>query len=178
MSGILVPDRSGKMFPAVAVDIKRRLEEIDPRLGLMIAPSELNGVWAVTWKWGPNDPRRAEVQAGKRSERDAFDILCWLPKDCPPEEAYGFITTRFTQLQGREDVRKLLERVHNFNNKRKAEIAAPTQELTEELIHANRRTLFRDEKGHIPSSLDTQPKSNRDKKDFRDYLEDNARTDL
>lgn len=161
--------------PVLAKEIKDRLANIDPRLGLAIAKNaEGDGVtkWAVTYWWADSDPRRAEVQAGRLDPKRAFDILGYLPVDCPVDSAFDYIQRRFRVLSSRDDVKKMLDNVHKFNAERRAQIMQPTQDLMNELVETNARHMFKDIGKSVGSSLDVGPRSSRDKKDWLDYLHD------
>jgi len=159
----------------LAKEIKDRLAQIDDRLGLMIMPNAMNDgktLWAVTYWWGQQDPRRAEIRDGRRAPDAAYDILGFLPEDCPVDSAFDYIAKRFRVLNSRADVNTMLSNLHKFNAERKADILKPTTELTDELIEANARHLFKGIGKSVGSSLDVGQRSKRDDRDFRDYLMD------
>lgn len=121
--------------------MEERLHEIDSRLGLHWQAA--TGNWAIIYKWADNDPRMARVRAGKLNPTQAFDLLTVLPKDCSPDQAYGYIVRTFKAWSGsREDVHKLLDRVHLYNKKRREDILREATDLAEELIKTNAPTLF------------------------------------
>lgn len=159
--------------PFLAKEIKDRLANIDPRLGLAIDKNAgKDAKWAVTYKWSEHDPRRAEVQSGKRDPKLAFDILGYLPEDCPVDTAFDYIQRRFRMLDSRADVRAMLDDIHKFNEKRRADIMKPHVELVNELVETNARHMFKDIGKSVGSTMDIGPRSKRDERDWRDYLHD------
>lgn len=168
--------------PIPPADIVERLKQIDPRLGLVFGetldPKTENMIpaWGLSMDWLPTDPRHRLVQAGRLPLDGCWDVLCYLPGDCGVDEAYGFVVQTFKALSGgREDVRKLLERAHTFNAKRREEILAPVVELAEELIEANAGTLFRELGKTSPkfSAITHHPKESKasQAKKLREYMD-------
>lgn len=172
MSGL----RTLQDVPASAKLIKDRLAEIDPRLGVCLMPdtdAPGGAWWAITYWWSENDPRRAAIRDGSLPLDHAFDVLVFLPSDCSVDEAYGYIVSRFKQWSGsRDDVRKLLDRVHLYNRQAREQALAPVTELADELLDANAPTLFADRgKGSVRSSS-RAPRSGKDERDYHDFLRD------
>lgn len=172
MSGL----RTLQDVPASAKLIKDRLAEIDPRLGVCIVPDRdapQGAWWAVTYWWSENDPRRASIRDGSLPLDHAFDILVFLPHDCSVDEAYGYIVSRFKAWSGsRDDVRKLLDRVHLYNRKAREQTLAPVKELADELLEANAPTLFADRGKTTFRSTRTKSRSGTDERNYRDFLRD------
>ena len=159
--------------PVLAKEIKDRLANIDPRLGLAIDRNAgREAKWAVTYRWNDNDPRMAEVQRGTRDPKYAFDILGHLPEDCPVDTAFDYIQRRFRVLSSRDDVKHMLDDIHKFNTARNDAIMKPHNDLVNELIETNARHMFKDIGKSVGSSLDVGHRSKRDEEDFRDYLHD------
>lgn len=130
-------------IPTVAKHIKDRLHEIDPRLGLAIVNGVSGERWCVTYWWGENDPRWEQVLEGRTRPEQAFDPLVYLPADCPPEQAYGYLVNNLKAWSGsRADIKALLDRVHHFNAKAKETALQETRELAEELLTTNAKTLL------------------------------------
>lgn len=164
--------------PASAKVLKDQLAAADARLGILLMPNALGDgatLWGVTYKWNMLDPRRAEVQRGDRREEDAFDILGFLPADCPIDTAFDYILNRFRWPQDRSDLRNIIDRVHEHNRKVKEAALQPTMDLANELIETNARHLFKGIGKSTGSSLDVGQRSKRDDRDWKDYLEDTAR---
>lgn len=109
--------------PQPPSDIVARLEAIDPALGVRwmgAGGEEDNGYWAITHRWPKEDKRREMIKDGKMSPGDDFDAICFLPRDCPVDEAYGFVVNGIRQAT-REDTRSLLNDIDKWNAKREAE---------------------------------------------------------
>jgi hypothetical protein len=124
--------------------MEERLHEIDPDLGVVWLP--LVKRWAITLVWPRHDTRRELVRRGQLGDGAAFDIVAYLPEDCSADEAYGYIVRSFKAWAGsRDDVHKLLDRVHAYNKKQQREALRETEELADELIATNAPTLFRGE---------------------------------
>lgn len=162
--------------PTAAKAIKDRLVEIHPQLGLCLMPwpDPPFERWAVTYWWDDSDPRRAGVRDGSLAPDRAFDILLILPEDCPPDQAYGYLVNSLKAWSGsRADIAKLLDRVHHYNAKARQAAVQETVDLAEELLTANAKTLFREEKGHIPSTRRPDRKAQAaDRKRVEEYLRD------
>lgn len=121
-----------------------RLKQIDGDLDLRWHPAF--GRWAIMYKWRRSDPRWQLVQQGRVPEAEALDAIAWLPADCSADEAYGYVVRSFKSWAGtRDDVRKLLDRVHSYNKRVGEEAVRPTLELADELLTTNARSLFRDQ---------------------------------
>lgn len=110
----MLTDLSGRPLPPS--DIARRLERIDNTLGMVYVQMGANGTgtWAITKTWTPTDPRRAHIQAGSVKPDEDWDVIAYLPPDCPVEQAYGYFVSRM-KTSTREDVRHMLNRVHLWN---------------------------------------------------------------
>lgn len=162
--------------PASAKLIKDRLQEIDPRLGVCLVPDRdaPGGCWwAITYWWDENDPRRASIRDGSLPVDHAFDVIVYLPKDCSVDEAYGYLVSRFKAWSGsRDDIRKMLDRVHHYNRQVREATLAPVRELAEELTEANAPTLFADRGKTTVRSTQRGHRSGKDERDYRDFLRD------
>ena len=174
MSGL----RTLQDVPASAKLIKDRLAEIDPRLGVCLVPDRdapKGARWAVTYWWHENDPRRASIRDGSLPVDHAFDVIVFLPADCSVDEAYGYVVSRFKAWAGsRDDIRKLLDRVHLYNAKVRENVLAPVKELAEELFEANAPTLFADRGKSTVRSHATRQGTGKDERDYRDFLRDSG----
>lgn len=158
--------------PVPPTEMVRRLKQIDPRLGLTFsstvdpATDRLRPTWALTMEWLPDDPRRVMIQDGTIPLSYNFDILCWLPFDCSPDEAYGYVVQKFTLMQDKPDVKRMLERVHTYNQAARTEALRPTMELAEELFETNKHRIRSD--AVRKHRVETQ--ASKDKK-FREYVD-------
>lgn len=155
--------------PLGPADITQRLKQIDPSLGLRYIYGMK--LWAVTHKWSLMDPRRELIQRGDFNPEDDCDAVAWLPEDCSVDEAFGYIERQFVRMGPvRAEVAKMLERLDNYNDKQIDDAMQPVNDLAEELIATNAPTLF--EGKHIPKSTKIGPKSNKDEKQFQEFLRD------
>lgn len=128
--------------PASAKLIKDRLQQVDAALGVCITPDgQGSSWWAITERWPLGDARWRTVDLGEMSIEDAFDVVCFLPKDCSVEQAFDYFLNHVRRTS-RDSVKKYLERVHLFNAAKREEVLAPTKELAEELVATNRKTLL------------------------------------
>ncbi len=100
--------------PIPPPEIVRRLQQVNPRLGLTWSEGWGGRTWALTMAWAENDPRRARIQAGTLSPDEAYDLLAFLPADCNVDQAYGYLVNAF-RASSEEGTRKLLDRVHEYN---------------------------------------------------------------
>lgn len=102
--------------PQPPSEIVRRLQQINPNLGLMWVPVQdaLHGQWGVTMKWAPGDRRYAYIQRGEVAPDSDQDIVVFLPQDCGVDQAYAYFVSR-VQVSSRDDVRAMVDRVQLWN---------------------------------------------------------------
>ena len=100
--------------PEPSPEIARRLKAIDAGLKLQWITG-VAGNWAVTMRWPEHSPKWARVQSNEVSPDRAFDILGWLPMDCPLDEAPALIE-RMLRTFPSEDVQKLANAVQGWND--------------------------------------------------------------
>lgn len=113
--------------PEPSPEVTRRLLEVHP--GLFLRFFDQTGAnWAICWAWPKDDPRWATVQAGTTDPASAFDIVGWLPMDCPLDSAPAYLSQSLRSYP-KEEVARLAERVTHFNM-----AGGPTQALVEEAI--------------------------------------------
>ena len=148
--------------PLPPSDVVERLKNVDPALGLRYVHNMK--MWAITWRWTLSDPRREMIQRGDMNPDDAFDVFAWLPEDCPPEQAFGYIERGFVRNGGRHEVQYLLSRLDRYNQKLFDDKLQETNDLAEELLAANAKTLFGGKSQHVG------PRSKKDKKAFEEFL--------
>lgn len=146
---ILVNERGVPIPPSSIVE---RLQRIDPHLNLRFIEQYGDNPnarwWALTWDWPESDPRQEYVRRGEIGE--AFDILGYLPFDCPVDQAAPYIERVLKQQTGREETARLLERLHLFNAEVTKAAKQPVLERAEELTRVNAPTLLEKEGKRVP----------------------------
>lgn len=139
--------------PIPPADLQRRLAQIDPHLELRWEENGVGGPgWWLIYRWAANEPRRKHILAGAMDPDADFDLYAQLPKDCPAEQAYGYLVRSF-RSSGSPEAKRLLDRVSEFNRERTDAIWQPVMEEAYEMIEANSRTLFAEKYGTIPKSF-------------------------
>lgn len=141
-------------LPSPPSDIVARLQAVDPSLGMKYIPGQSmqDGCWAITQKWSPDDPRRRGILEGKWPANGDHDAVVFVPKDCPPSEAFAFFEGA-VRRSSKPDVRNMINRLSEFNKQQKQENWAPVMAEANEMIEANARTLFSKEIGALPRSF-------------------------
>lgn len=127
--------------PEPPAEIVAALQRMDPALGLRFA-SGSPGYWAFTLRWHANDRRHLLIQRQEMSPEDDFDMLGALPLDCPADQAVGYFIDSVKRWNGKEDVTRLLSRVGEWNVAQEQRNLAPALEFAEELLDANKGTMF------------------------------------
>lgn len=145
--------------PAPPPEIVKRLKQIDERLDLMyVAWPHQDGAnvnvaqnWAIIQRWRQNDKRRVMIQLQQMAETSDFDVMVYLPIDCPVEEAFGLFERSLKgKFGGNEDVQYFLNNLHKWNKEQAKENLKIVTEHAEELIEANVGTLFEKQGKTIP----------------------------
>lgn len=115
--------------PEPSPEIARRLQAIDPGLKLQWVTG-VAGNWAVTMRWPEHSPKWRTVQSGEVAPDRAWDILGWLPMDCPLDTAPPLIE-RMLRTFPNEDVQKLANAVGEWNEEKagQAEVEAAIAEV-------------------------------------------------
>ncbi|MGP1666029.1 MAG: hypothetical protein ACTS5I_09005, partial [Rhodanobacter sp.] len=141
-------------LPSPPSDMVARLQAVDPTLNMVFVPGQsmMDGSWAITQKWSPNDPRRRGIIEGKWPATGDHDAIVFLPKDCPLEQAFGYFANA-VRRSSKADVRNMMDRLHLFNKQQKEENWAPVMEEAVAQVEANASTLFEKEIGTIPKSF-------------------------
>jgi len=88
----------------------RRMQAIDPSLGVRFAALPSGAQWAVTQKWAPNDKRRVMIQLGQMDPDADHDIIAWIPVRVSLEDAPAWVARQWKQTD-REDLRRFLDRL-------------------------------------------------------------------
>ncbi len=128
-----------------APELQRSVQAIDEGLSLRwMQPVGLPPYWAVFFRWPQTDKRWSMVQSGEIPEAEAHDMILQLPRDCPPDQARSLIEKRCRNWgnAGREDIARLISRIHEANKKATAAAMQPTLDYADELIDANKRTIL------------------------------------
>jgi len=87
--------------------------------------------WAVCMAWSPEDRRWERVQQGETDPASAYDIIGYLPVDCPTDEAPAYLERTFRQYP-KDEIRQMADYVQQYNAD--APVSAAVEEaLTEAL---------------------------------------------
>jgi len=87
--------------------------------------------WAVCMAWQPEDRRWERVQQGETDPASAYDIIGYLPVDCPTDEAPAYLERTFRQYP-KDEIRQMADYVQQYNAD--APVSAAVEEaLTEAL---------------------------------------------
>lgn len=105
--------------PEASSEIVRRLKQIGPTLDLRYVrypdpEGNQHARWALIEAWNENDPRRRMIQDGLLPPDSAFDILGYLPIDCNPNDAFGYIVGALRSDPSTR-YRRHLEQVDRYN---------------------------------------------------------------
>jgi hypothetical protein len=100
--------------PEPSPEIARRLRSIDPGLRLQWIAG-VAGNWAVLHEWPADSPKRRLVQDGTMPADKAFDIVGWLPMDCPLDQAPPLIE-RMLRTYPNAEVQRLADRAQHWND--------------------------------------------------------------
>lgn len=101
-------------IPSAPPDITTRLHRIDPKLDLKFVPRFDGNWWGVVARWEENDPRRRFIQSGDMATDSDFDLVCYIPLDCPADNVPPYIEN-VLRRGGRPDINKLVEGLHRYN---------------------------------------------------------------
>lgn len=120
--------------PVPPQEIEKRLRAVNDRLSLSWLDCG-GGSWAVMLQWSDVDRRRQTVRDGQTHEKDARDVIAWLPKDCSVEEAHGYFTRSCMTYGGcnKEEVKALLNHVRAWNDDQHRRNAQTTMDYAEEI---------------------------------------------
>jgi hypothetical protein len=86
--------------------------------------------WGILCEWREDDPRREMAKRGELAADSTFDLIGYLPMDCPLEQAPGYIARQLRQ-HPKEEIAKLADRLTQGNEKEVA--AAQIEELMTDL---------------------------------------------
>lgn len=113
--------------PEPSPEVTRRLLAVDPALFLRFF-DHAGAAWGVCMAWPKSDVRWAEVQAGRVDPTYAFDIVGFLPMDCPVDEAPAYLGKMLRDFP-KDEVRRIADRVTAFNA-----AGGSTREVLEQVI--------------------------------------------
>ena len=134
---LLLTDRG---LPAPPQDIVRALRQIDNDLGLMWVAG--SNCWAFTIRWRATDTRQQKRQTGEIAPDADFDIMGYLPADCPADQAYGYFVKSVKRMTGTPDeINAMLSKVHHWNDAVAREQNAAVEEYAGELFRVNRHKI-------------------------------------
>lgn len=118
-------------IPQPSPELQRRLREVHPGLTLRLVDGSR---WSVGMAWSPDDRRWEYVQRQEMPADGAYDNVGYLPLDCSPDEAPGYLAARMRRHQ-REDVRRMADAL--WQSSVEAPQAAMEQALAEVLDNPN-----------------------------------------
>ena len=125
--------------PEPPTDVVARLRRVDPHLSLRYFGG-FNGAghWGLVWSWPQSDPRWAEVQGQRVDPEKAFDIIGWVPMDCPVEQVPAYVE-RALRTFPREDVQRVASQMVQWNTEGVAQqqVADAAAEAAEDIARSN-----------------------------------------
>lgn len=119
---LLLNDRG---LPEPSPSVAAQLRKLHDGLSLKFVEGA-GAAWAVCLTWPRGDERWQYVQKGDVAEAKAYDIIGYLPMDCPLDSAPSYLT-RIFRTYPREDVQRIIESIDRWN-------AAPAQQAMEQAI--------------------------------------------
>lgn len=138
---MIIGDLNAHPFaPEPNPELIKVLKALDPNLGLvfLIGP----GLWAITEKWGPDDPRRQRIRSGLLPENSDYDILGFSEKEMSADDALDLLLKRLrAKVTEAPAYQAMLDNVIAHNSLQKQKNAAPAREFSAEMISANEATL-------------------------------------
>jgi hypothetical protein len=85
--------------PIPSAELQERVRRVDPAIQLRAFYWGRNEIrWAAQYAWPENDPRRARIQSGELDPAKAWDIICYAPLDCSPDEFVGLLDRGLTAM--------------------------------------------------------------------------------
>ena len=119
--------------PEPSPEVTRRLLAIDPGLFLRFI-DHVGAFWAVCWAWPKTDRRWEGVREGSIDPAKAFDIVGYLPMDCPVDSAPAYLE-RMLRTFPKEEVQRMADSIEAFNSSGSALSALVDQAIGEVLDH-------------------------------------------
>lgn len=131
--------------PEPSPEVTRRLLAIDPGLFLRFM-DHVGAFWAVCWAWPKSDARWEGVRDGSVDPAKAFDIVGYLPMDCPVESAPAYLE-RMLRTFPKEEVQRMANGVEAFNSSRGALSGLVDQAIGEVLDSSDPTGLTKKRRG-------------------------------
>lgn len=123
---LMLNERGGPVPPQ---DVLQRIKhDVGPEFGLRFMASFDASHWAFVREWPNADTRWERVRSQEISPDSAYDIIGYLPLDCPLEQAADY-ARKALKAYPIEDIRRLAERVSSWNN-----TVVPEQQITEVIV--------------------------------------------
>ena len=127
--------------PEASPALLKRLQEIDSRLGFKYLPIA-DGCWAITEKWGPDDPRRSRIQSGDMPPNADFDVLGYAPTSATADDALDILLKRLRQrVADQPQYLDLLNKVIANNANQIEQNTQTAKDFKDELVEANAEKL-------------------------------------
>lgn len=112
--------------PEPSSEIQRRLRQVHPRLFLRYV-DVFDAHWALCMRWDEHDRRFVDLQQQALDPDRSFDIIGYLPMDCPPDQAPAYIERSLRQYPV-DEVRRIADYVESYNT------SAPVMAAVEDAI--------------------------------------------
>ena len=119
-------------LPEPSPEIQRRLRQVHHGLGLKFSKAASH-VWMVTMEWEREDPRWEMVKRQEMNPADAWDVIGFLPLDCSPDQAPGYLVS-ILRTYPKESISRLSERMHHYNDSLKV---AHVEEAMHDVMQGN-----------------------------------------
>ena len=116
--------------PEPPTDVVKRLRALHAGLHLRFMEYTAQH-WAVCMTWDSGDRRWERVQTGKTDPASTYDIIGYLPIDCPVGEAPAYLERMLRQYP-KDEVRNMADHVQQYNATAPVD-AAIEEALTEAL---------------------------------------------
>lgn len=116
--------------PEPPTHVVGRLRAIHAGLSLKFL-SHTGEHWAICLAWEPDDARWERVQSGETDPARAYDIIGYLPIDCPVDEAPAHLE-RVLRTYPKDTVRNMADAVLQHNDT--APVAAMMDEALAEVL--------------------------------------------
>lgn len=99
--------------PEPPTEVVKRLRALHAGLHLRFL-DYTNQHWAVCMAWQPEDRRWERVQRGETDPASTYDIIGYLPVNCPADEAPAYLERTFRQYP-KDEIRRMADVVQQYN---------------------------------------------------------------